>query len=267
MRLELLAAEQRRRDVDRQQPLEDRGRLLRALVAVDLSGDDLVGQTERKLDRRELVGEVRLERARERLHERVEVLALLLGERAPDRSVAERLADTEPVPVEVIRVRTERARAAADEPAELDAAADVPQAPLPTLDGAELLPALRRQQPQCDLLVAEPLEDAIRELELFVAARRMLERVFRQCIGRARLLERFRENRLVRCEQLAQHELKVFVVELVRVVPDVPGFDRGRLVLRPLTLARHRCLLSVGPPLPGDTCACASPLRHRAVNG
>ena len=35
VRVELLAAEQRRRDVDGEQPLEDRGRLLLALVAVD----------------------------------------------------------------------------------------------------------------------------------------------------------------------------------------------------------------------------------------
>src|SRR5262249_24326293 len=97
VRIELLLAEQRRRDVGREQPLEGRGRILLAPVAGDGASDDLVGQARRGLDRRELLAEVRLERAGERAHERVEVLALLGSQRPPDRSVAERLPDAEPV--------------------------------------------------------------------------------------------------------------------------------------------------------------------------
>ena len=82
MLLERLPAQESRRDVHGEQPLEDRGRLLLALVAVDLAGEDLVRQAERELDGRELIGQVRPVRAGERVHERVEVGALLLRQRA-----------------------------------------------------------------------------------------------------------------------------------------------------------------------------------------
>src|SRR5438128_908537 len=47
--LERALAEESGCDVDGQQSLEDRRRLLLALVAVDLAGEDLVGQAEREL--------------------------------------------------------------------------------------------------------------------------------------------------------------------------------------------------------------------------
>ena len=268
MRLELLAAEQRRRDVDGEQPLEDRGRLLLALVAVDCAGDDLVRQARREVDRRELVGEVRLERTRQREHERVEVLALLRVELAPDRGVAERLPHAEPVAVQVVAVRAERARPAADEPAEDDAAADVPEAPAPPLHVAELLPPLRRQQADGDLFRPEALEDALRQLELVVAARRMRERVLRQLVGRACLVERLRQDRLVRGQQLPQPELEVLVVDVGLVAADVLAFGPRHLVVGSLPLACHPASpLWVGPPLRRRVAGRASTLRHHAVNG
>ena len=200
--LERLPAEQRGSDIGGQQPLEDRRRLLLPLVAVDLPADDLVGQTERERDGRELVGQIRLVRARERVHESREVLALLVGRRAVARRVAQRLANAQPVPPKVVVERAERARPAADQPAEDDAAANVAQAPGPLLHRPQLVQGLGRHQTQRDLVRDEPLEDPVCKRELVLAARRALERVLLQPFGVPGPLKLLGENRLIAGKQL-----------------------------------------------------------------
>ena len=228
VRLERRLPEQGGRHVHGEQPLEDRGRLVLALEAVDVPRDDLVREPVRELDGRQLVGQVRLVGGRQRLDQRPEVGALVIGERVVQRCV-DHLPDAAPVAVEVVVEGPERPRPAADEPAEDDAAADVPVAPPPLLERAELLAPLRRQQTLRDLLGEEALEEPRAELELVLAARRVLPRLLLQPLGRLRPLQLLREDRLVGGEQLLQRELEVLVAELLveLLVADVLRFASG----------------------------------------
>ena len=222
MRLEGCSSEKRRRGIQGQQPFEDRGGLLLALEAVDRPVEDGVRYCVGKFDRGELVRQVGLVGSGQRLDELSEIVALLGGQRRRDRR-AERLANAEPVAIEIIGKGAERPRAAAHQPAEDDAAADVQQAPPPALGRAELVACLRRQQSDGHFLGQKLIENAVGEGEFVLAIGRLSRRRLLQRIRRIRLPELLFEDRLVRREERLERELEVFVVQLCGIEDAVLG--------------------------------------------
>jgi hypothetical protein len=184
--------------------------------AVDGPVDDRVRYRVGKLNRGELVGQIGFVGAGERLDQFLKIVALLCGERRRYRR-AERLPNTDPIAIKIIGKGAERARSAAEQPAENDATPDVEQAPPPALDRTELRAALRRQQPDGYLLCQEILEDAVCEGELVLAIWRLAGRCVLQRLGRIRLFELLLEDRLIRRQQSFEGELEIFVVEFTRI--------------------------------------------------
>jgi hypothetical protein len=126
---------------------------------------------------------------------------------------AEHLPHALPVPEQVVDERAERARAAAQQPAEHDAAPDVEQAPAPLLEWPEQLERLRRQQAPGHRLGDEWLEDAIGQRDLVVARRRDRLGFLAQIVGRLCPLEVLLEERSIYRQQLLEDRLKILGVD------------------------------------------------------
>ena len=243
VRLERRAAQKRRRRLDGQQALEDRGAFL-VLVTVELPGENVVRDLERRLDAREVAGQVRPVGLRESLDELREVAALLGGQLALGDLLAERAPDAEPVAEEVPAEASEGPRPAAHEPPEDDAAAQVRHAPPPRLDRPQRLAALGRDEAMNVVLGEERLEERVRAGELLLAAPG-LARLLLEPLRVSRQLEVLLQERGVPLEQLSEDRLEVLVLELVVdvVLFEALGlrFPRARLEALGLLFA-HACL-------------------------
>ncbi len=135
MLFESLRAEQRTRRLRVEETLEDEAGFLLVGETIDFAGDHVVGNSSGELNGSQLVGQVRLVGCGQCANQGLEIGVFFRGRRIADWR-SKYLADTSPVLIEIIRPRPESPGAAANQPAEDEATADVQEAPAPTLGRA-----------------------------------------------------------------------------------------------------------------------------------
>src|SRR4030095_16433187 len=147
---------------------ENRRRFLFAFQTVDFSIEHLIWYPRRELNARQLVGEIWLVGRSQGLNQDLKILALLCRWRLTNRR-SKNLPNAEPIAVKVIGERPEGSVAAAQQPAEDDATADVQEAPAPVLNRAKLLAAFFGKQSHCYLFGDEFVEYPVGECQLVFA--------------------------------------------------------------------------------------------------
>jgi len=147
----------------------------------------------------------------------------------------DRLADAEPVLIEVVGKSPEGARPAADEPAEYEATLDMAIAPLPFIDVAESFLAFDGEQAGGDFGREELLEELLGGGDFVVAGGGIDGRVLQQRVGGGSEAKLMLEGRAIGVEQGIKHQLEVLIRE-----DGIVGFGThvSLLRIRPCTRVR-----------------------------